>query len=169
MLDRLQSVLNAAARLIYRRRSTTVLLQDLHWLSAPERIKFRLAVLVFRCRINTPGKWPALGGWQQLPTQCLSSSTTHKLIVPRTRLRTFGDRTLGAAAARVWKTCHLPSPPRLLTPSRDILRNISFSLQKTSISSYSRWRSVFNRLTVLTLRVLEAAAYGMLNLTFLTN
>jgi len=56
MLDRLQSVLNAAARLIYGRRKydpVTPLLQDLHWLSAPERIKFRLAVLVFRCRNNT--------------------------------------------------------------------------------------------------------------------
>jgi len=49
LLNRLQSVLNAAARLINSVRKfdrVTSLLQDLHWLRVPERIKFRLAVLV---------------------------------------------------------------------------------------------------------------------------
>jgi len=54
MLDRLQSDLNAAARLIHGRLKSlkynriTPLPKDLRWLTAPERIKFRLAVLVFR-------------------------------------------------------------------------------------------------------------------------
>ena len=46
-LNRLQSVLNAAARLVYSRRSSehiTPLLRDLHWLRVPERIQFRLCV-----------------------------------------------------------------------------------------------------------------------------
>jgi len=50
----LQSVLNAAARLIYSRRKydrVTSLLKELNWLRIPERLKFRLAVLVFKCRI----------------------------------------------------------------------------------------------------------------------
>ena len=45
LLDRLQSVLNAAARLIYsanRYDSITPLLRELHWLKVPERIEFRL-------------------------------------------------------------------------------------------------------------------------------
>ena len=48
-LDRLHSVLNAAVRLIYRRRKfdhVSPLLKELHWLRVPERITFRLAVLV---------------------------------------------------------------------------------------------------------------------------
>ena len=52
-LDRLQSVLNAAARLIYRRRKfdhVSLLLKELHWLRVPERITFRLAVLAYRCQ-----------------------------------------------------------------------------------------------------------------------
>ena len=52
-LDHLQSILNAAARLICRARKydhVSPLFQELHWLSVPERIKYRLAVLVFRCR-----------------------------------------------------------------------------------------------------------------------
>ena len=43
LLDRLQSALNAAARLIYSRRKfqhVTPLLKELHWLRVPERIKF---------------------------------------------------------------------------------------------------------------------------------
>jgi len=49
---RLQSVLNAAARLIHRSpryEHITPLLQDLHWLRSPKHINFKLAVLVYRC------------------------------------------------------------------------------------------------------------------------
>ena len=55
-MDRLQSVLNAAVRLVYNSRKydrIAPLLRDLHWLRVPERIQFRLAVLVFRCRNQT--------------------------------------------------------------------------------------------------------------------
>jgi len=52
LLDRSQSVQNAAARLIFstsRHVHFTPLLRSLHWLWVPERIMFRLAVLVYRC------------------------------------------------------------------------------------------------------------------------
>jgi len=52
LLNRLQSVLNAAARLIYSARKhdhISPLLSDLHWLRFPQRIEFKLAVLVCRC------------------------------------------------------------------------------------------------------------------------
>ena len=64
ILNRLQSVLNAAARSIAGLRRSDhirVTLASLHWLSAPERITFKLAVIVYRalhgiapatCRIN---------------------------------------------------------------------------------------------------------------------
>ena len=51
-MDRLQSVQNAAAWLIFRARRydhVQPLLWSLHWLWVPERISFRLAVLVYRC------------------------------------------------------------------------------------------------------------------------
>ena len=47
LMDRLRSVLNASARLIYEH--VTPLLRDLHWLRYPERIDYKLAVLVYRC------------------------------------------------------------------------------------------------------------------------
>jgi len=61
-MDRLQSVLNAAARLIYSRRKydrVTPLLKELHWLRIPERLKFQLAVLVFKCRNKTTPQYLA--------------------------------------------------------------------------------------------------------------
>jgi len=56
-LDRLQSVMNAAARLVCSARNCdhiTPLLQDLHWLCVPQRIEFKLAVLAFRCTRTAP-------------------------------------------------------------------------------------------------------------------
>src|SRR5208282_5569407 len=53
LLHKLQSVLNAAARLVCSGRRydyITPLLRDLHWLSFPKRITFRLAVLAYRCQ-----------------------------------------------------------------------------------------------------------------------
>jgi len=52
LMDRLQSVQNAAARLIFkacRQYHIQPLLRRIHWLRMPERISFRLAVVVYRC------------------------------------------------------------------------------------------------------------------------
>jgi len=61
LLRRLQSMLNAAARLVFLARiseHTTPLLRELHWLRVPpERIKFRLCVLAFRCLHGTASRY----------------------------------------------------------------------------------------------------------------
>ena len=52
LMDILRCVLNASARLIYASRRTehvTPLLRDLHWLHYPDRIDYKLAVLIYRC------------------------------------------------------------------------------------------------------------------------
>jgi len=49
LLQRLQSVFNAAARLVFSARKSehiTPLLRELHWLKVPDRIQFRLCVLI---------------------------------------------------------------------------------------------------------------------------
>jgi len=51
-LDRLQSIINAAARLTVgaqRHDHITPLLADLHWLRIPQRIQYKLCVLVYQC------------------------------------------------------------------------------------------------------------------------
>ena len=101
-MDRLQSVLNAAARLVHSSRKydrISPLLRDLHWLRVPERIKFRMAVLVFRYRNQTEPNYLARDlQWADTDDsrRRLRSATTQKLLVRRTRLRTIGDRAFGA-------------------------------------------------------------------------
>jgi len=56
LLDGLQSVLNAVARLIFSARKhdhISSLLNDLHWLRVPRQIEFKLAVLVYLCLQGT--------------------------------------------------------------------------------------------------------------------
>jgi len=110
LMNRLQSVLNAAARLVCISRKydrISPLLRDLHWLRVPERIKFRLAVLVFRCRNHTAPEYLS----REL--QCvvddesrrrLRSASFQRLVVRRTRLTTAGDRAFGTAAPRLWNS-----------------------------------------------------------------
>jgi hypothetical protein len=107
-LCRLQSVMNAAARPVFstsRYDHVTFLLNRLHWLRAPERISYKLAVLVYRC---LHGRAPAyladaLHPVADLPgRRRLRSASTAALAVPSTRLRTIGDRAFPAAAARTW-------------------------------------------------------------------
>jgi len=56
LLQRLQSVFNAAARLVFSARKSehiTPLLRELHWLKVTERIHFRLCDLSYHCLIGT--------------------------------------------------------------------------------------------------------------------
>jgi len=123
LLDRLQSILNAAARLIdqaHKYDHVSPFLQELHWLSVPERIKYRLTALVFRCWYDIAPEymvrdlqWAAYRDSQQR----LCSSSSQQLIAPRTRLFTVGDRAFGAAAARIWNSL----PPTVIPLQHSIV------------------------------------------------
>jgi len=110
---RLQSVLNAAARLVFsvgKSEHITPLLRELHWLRVPERIKFRLCVLAFRCLHHIVPRY--LAETLHLTTSRSSCSrlwsvAMSTLIVWATRQRTLGDHAFPVAAARAWNS--LPS------------------------------------------------------------
>jgi exonuclease III len=110
LLDRLQSAQNAAARLVCSARKfehIMPLLRDLHWLRIPDRIEFRLAVLVFRCLRGTAPAYLAneLHRVTDIETRRrLRSSSTAALVVPQARHSTIGDRAFPIAAARVWNS-----------------------------------------------------------------
>ena len=116
LMDRLQSVLNAAARLLCGRRRfdhVTPLLRDtLHWLPVPQRVEFKLCLLVYK----------ALHGMapDYITNLCRTTSSTNAglrlrgsargdLFVARTRTM-FGDRAFSAAGPRSWNS--LPSKVR---------------------------------------------------------
>jgi len=108
--DRLQSVLNAAARLVFSARRNdhiTPLLQDLHWLCIPECVKFRLYVLVYQCLHGTAPSY--LADDLQLTSTVgtrrqLRSADSPTLVVRSTRRSTLGNRAFPVAAARAWNS-----------------------------------------------------------------
>jgi len=108
--DRLQRVLNAAARLIsdtrkYDRGLTHLLHSDLHWLDVPERVQYKLGTTVYRCLQNKAPSYLVdtctlvadVAGRQHL-----RSASRHQLVVPRHRCTTFGRRAFWVAGPMVW-------------------------------------------------------------------
>ena len=106
-------MLHAAARLIFAARKfdhVTPLLHDLHWLRFPERIEYKLAVLVYKCLNGLAPPYLAneLRRVADVDSRRrLRSASTTQLIVPRVRRSTVGGRTFPVAAATVWNS--LPS------------------------------------------------------------
>jgi len=113
LLQRLQSVMNAAARLIFsssRFDHISPLLSRLHWLKGPERISYNVAVLAYQCQHGLAPTY--LSDELRRPAdtevrQRLRSALSVSLAVRRTRLSTVCDRAFPVAAARLWDS--LPS------------------------------------------------------------
>jgi len=120
-LKRLQSVLNSAARLIFsssRFDHISPLLRRLHWLKAPQRIEYKLAVLAYKCLHGTAPSYLADELLQSADSETrtrLRSASTSSLSVRRTRLSTVGDRAFPVAATRTWNDLprHVTSAPSL--------------------------------------------------------
>ena len=118
---RFQSVMNAAARLVFsasRYDHITPLLRQLHWLKALERVEFKLAVLVYKCRQRTAPSYLFEELCQPADFEArrrLRSASSSSLVVRRTRLSTIGDRAFPVAAARIWNGLppHVTSAPSL--------------------------------------------------------
>jgi len=79
LLSRLQSVINAAVRLIFsssRFQHITPLLRHLHWLKTPERIAFKHAVLMYKCLHGSAPAYLTDERCQVAHGRCRGSSTT---------------------------------------------------------------------------------------------
>ena len=135
---RLQSVLNATARLVFTAGSSahiTPLLRELHWLKVPERIQFRYmcALLVYRCLHGSSPKY--LAETLHLASNIdsrrrLRSSSTSTLRIPSTRRMTLGDRAFPVAAARAWNA--LPATIRTSSSYLTFQRQLKTFLYKSS-------------------------------------
>ena len=118
VVKRLQSVLNAAARLISNKRKfdniTPVLRDQLHWLLIRQRIEFKIAVFV---RNAVHGRGPTYLGCTCNPVRevdarsHLRSAARGDLTVPRTRTRRFGPRSFRVSGPVVWNS--LPEDIRI--------------------------------------------------------
>jgi len=121
----LQRVQNYAARVLTRSRKfshVTPLLHSLHWLPVSARIKFKALTLVYKAVNNMAPSYLSSLFSYYVPSRLLRSSSdslARRLVVPRTRTSTFGDRAFGVAAPLLWN--ELP-PDIRLSPSLSIFK-----------------------------------------------
>ena len=114
-IQRLQSVQNAAARLIFNLRRCdhiTDVLISLHWLRVPERIIFKVAMLTYRAVHGSAPPYLASSFTcvADMPHRHrLRSASTEQLDFPTCRQSTIGGRAFPFAGAKVWKPSDVTS------------------------------------------------------------
>ena len=106
--DRIQSVLNVAARLIYERgrfdHVTDILRDWLHWLRVPQRIAFKSALIAYKAQHGLVPPYIARSCvlLSSLGTRyALRSATRNLMTVPRTKTK-FGERSFTVAGPLIW-------------------------------------------------------------------
>ncbi len=106
-IARIQKIQNNAARLILKkskRDHVTPLLKELHWLPVKYRIQYKLATLAFRHFDGTLPPYLSSSLCTYQPSRSLRSSTERLLKIPKTNLKTFGERSFGYIAPTVWNS-----------------------------------------------------------------
>ena len=104
-LSKLQLVQNTAARVVTgttKHEHITPVLKSLHWLPVIQRIQFKILLMTFKC---LHGLAPAYLGElieQYCPVRNLRSQDEQLLVVPKSRLRRYGDRAFYMAAPQLW-------------------------------------------------------------------
>ena len=129
-MRQLQSVLNAAARLIFRLKSSdhiTDALISLHWLRVPERIHCKLAVMAYKV---LHGRAPSyLGPLDRVADvsgrRALRPAGTNRILVPPVTSTTVGSRAFAVAAPLIWNSlpCDVISAESLPTFQRKLKRH----------------------------------------------
>ena len=138
LLRRLQSVQNAAARLVTGARRCdhiTPVLRQLHWLPVRQRVVFKIAGLVHQSLVGLAPAYLAddcrlLSDIGRRPLQS-NSNDIRKLLVPRTHNK-LRDRSFSAGGPRLWNDL----PPGLRRPG---LTFNSFRQSLTRSSAIAEW------------------------------
>jgi len=110
--NKLQRVLNAEARVVsgthkFDRDLSRLLHTELHWLDIPERVVYKLGVMVFNCLHGQAPQClvelcqPVAGVASR---QHLRSATRQLLVVQRHQLSSYGRRAFCVAGPSVWNS-----------------------------------------------------------------
>ena len=103
-LSCLQRVQNVAARIVARTNkfSNITFMYNLHWLTVRYRIIFKILLLTYRCLhgLAPPYLIELITPYHQARPLC--SSSPKLLEIPKTKLKTYGDRSFLYAAAFEW-------------------------------------------------------------------
>ena len=109
--NKFQRLQNRTAKMVLRRRycdSSTQALYELHWLPISYRVQFKIIVLVFKCLQNKAPKY--LIGLLEIKTFTHNTRLSQngiQLLVPKTKKRTFADRSFSISGPKLWN--HLPA------------------------------------------------------------
>ena len=112
-INKLQSVLNTAARLVTLGRkydSITPVLKELHWLPVQFRIKYKIILQVFKS-LNKLAPQYLSGKLKFKDNHGLRSDNKNFLIVPKSNIKLYGDRAFSVAGPMLWNS--LPDELRL--------------------------------------------------------
>ncbi len=104
-INKLQRVLNTAARIVSRTPKfahISPVCRDLHWLPMTERMEYKILLLAFKALHGMAPTYIADFLQVYQPTRALRSQDRNLLVVPQTRLRSFGDRAFPKAAPVLW-------------------------------------------------------------------
>jgi len=117
-----QSVLNAAAWLIVRKRKfdhiTPTLRDDLHWLPVDKRIEFKLCLLAFKYQHQMAPPYLASMCVQlsaDTRSRQLRSAARYDLLIPRTRTASYGPRSFAVSGPTCWNSLPLQLKSASLT------------------------------------------------------
>ena len=130
LISRLQRAQNCAARVCMGKRkydSAKPLLQHLHWLPVKERIKYKIALLCFKCIHNcAPTYLQELIHINVKSRNLRSSSDKNILFKPIKKLKTYGDKSFDFYGPHVWNS--LPRAIRDLENINDFKRALKTHL-----------------------------------------
>lgn len=128
LLAKLQRVQNTAARIVSGSRKydhITPVLHDLHWLPIQTRIEYKVLLLVFKCLHGLAPVYLSDLLQPYCPSRPLRSREQQLLSIPRTRLKTYGDRAFTSFAPKLWNALPL-----------NIKKCQSLTVFKTKLKSY---------------------------------
>ena len=106
-MRRLQLVQNSAARLLTgtkKRDHITPVLVSLHWLPVRFRIDFKILMFVFKALHGKAPNYLSELVHVRTTSRALRSSSEVILDVPRSRLKTKGDRSFAVAGPKLWNS-----------------------------------------------------------------
>ena len=131
-LNKLQRVQNIAARILTRTQKTshiTPVLYQLHWLPIKARIMYKLLIVTYQAYHSLAPSYLCDLVTPHIPSRSLRSGDQLMLVEPRTRLKTFGDRSFSAAGPREWNK--LPQTLRSATSLLSFKTQLKTYLFKT--------------------------------------
>jgi len=130
-------VLNAAECVVsdtrkFDRGLSQIIHTELHWLDVPERIKYKLGMLIYRYQHNKAPVYlmdHCTSVSDVAYRQRLRSASSHEVSVPRHRLSTYGCRAFAVAGPTVWNSLpeDMRHPEVLAERYRQSLKTFLFS------------------------------------------